>query len=355
MILNSFQLIIMAIACLTSVATVLPGVFLVLRGIALMSDAISHAILPGIVIMFFITHHLESPLLILGAALAGIATVLITEKIIASKRLKKDSAIGIVFPLFFSIGIILISMYARNVHLDTDMVLLGELAFAPFNRLELFGLDLGPRALWSMGIIALINSAFVFGCYKELQITTFDPELARMLTINPAYLYYTLMVLTSITAVGAFNVVGSIVVVALMITPPATAYLLTNRLNLMIWLSIILGILSSIGGYWLSHALNVSIAGAIATMSGVLFLCALLFAPQKGLLAAYIANRRHKRIIALQLLHTYLQANPTHRASLTILSHDLGWPRSYLINLAASDDTYGILMQDDETYIMILR
>jgi len=246
-------------------------------------------------------------------------------------------------------------MYARNVHLDMDMVLLGELAFAPFNRLEFFGSDWGPRALWSMGIIALINSAFVFGCYKELQLTTFDPELSRILTFNPAYLYYALMVLTSITAVGAFNVVGSIVVVALMITPPATAYLLTNRLNVMISLSIALGIMASIGGYWLSHILNVSIAGAIATMSGFLFLCTLLFAPQKGLLATYFMNRRNKRIIALQLLRTYLESATSRRASLTALSHDLGWPRSYLINLATENDDYALLMQDEETYILLSK
>lgn len=345
----------MAIACLTSVATVLPGIFLVLRGIALMSDAISHAILPGIVLMFFVVHRLESPLLILGAALAGIATVLITEKIIASKRLKKDSAIGIVFPLFFSIGIILISLYARNVHLDMDMVLLGELAFAPFNRLEFFGSDWGPRALWSMGIIALINSVFVISCYKELQVSTFDPELARMLTFNPAYLYYVLMVLTSITAVGAFNVVGSIVVVALMITPPATAYLLTNQLHTMIYLSVALGMGASLGGYWLSHILNVSIAGAIATMSGILFLCTLLFAPEKGLFASYLANRRQKRIIALQLLRAYLKQYPTRCASVSVLDHDLGWSKKYLIDLATSDNAFGLLMQEDEMYIFLVR
>jgi len=320
-----------------------------------MSDAISHAILPGIVLMFFLVHNLDSPLLILGAALAGIATVLITETIIASKRLKKDSAIGIVFPLFFSVGIILISMYARNVHLDTDMVLLGELAFAPFNRLELWGSDWGPRALWSMGIIALINSVFITNCYKELQLSTFDPELARMLTFNPTYLYYALMILTSITTVGAFNVVGSIVVVALMVTPPATAYLLTHKLNIMIYSSIAIGIASSIGGYWLSHILNVSIAGAIATMSGILFLSALLFAPEKGILASYFITRRNKRALALQLLRTYLATTQTRRASLTALSRDLGWSKKYLIHLATLDNACGLLMQDDETYIMLMQ
>jgi manganese/zinc/iron transport system permease protein len=354
-IMNSFQIIIMAIACLTSIATVLPGVFLVLRGVALMSDAISHAILPGIVLMFFLVHNLESPLLILGAALAGIATVLITEKIIASKRLKKDSAIGIVFPLFFSVGIILISMYARNVHLDMDMVLLGELAFAPFNRLEMFGIDWGPRALWSMGTIALLNSLFVLICYKELQLSTFDPELSRMLGFTPAYMYYALMTLTSITAVGAFNVVGSIVVVALMITPPATAYLLTNHLHIMIYNSIALGITSSIGGYWLSHILNVSIAGAIATMSGILFLCALLFAPEKGLIASYLFNRRNKRAIAQQLLRTYLCAQPAQRASLTAIATNLGFKPAYVKELTLNQDLYVIIMHNDESHVMIFK
>lgn len=353
--MNQFQLIIMAIACLTSVATVLPGVFLVLRGVALMSDAISHAILPGIVLMFFLVHNLESPLLILGAALAGIATVLITEKIIDSKRLKKDSAIGIVFPLFFSIGIILISMYARNVHLDMDMVLLGELAFAPFNRLELFGSDWGPRALWSMGTIAIINTLFVLTCYKELKLSTFDSELSRMLGFTPTYMYYALMTLTSITAVGAFNVVGSIVVVALMITPPATAYLFTHHLNIMIYLSVALGIASSIGGYWLAHILNVSIAGAIATMSGILFLLALLFAPEKGLIASYLANRRNKRHIANQLLTAYLRTQPAQRASLSALNRDLGWSPSYIKALAKTENLYALIIIKQELYVMMQK
>lgn len=351
--MNNFPLIIMAIASLTAIATTLPGVFLVLRGVALMSDAISHAILPGIVLMFFLVGNLESPLLILGAALAGLATVLITEKIIASKRLKKDSAIGIVFPLFFSIGIILISMYARNVHLDMDMVLLGELAFAPFNRLEFYGNDWGPRALWSMGSIALLNAFFIISCYKELKLSTFDPELSRMLGFTPIYMYYALMTLTSITAVGAFNVVGSIVVVALMITPPATAYLLTNRLHNMICCSVGLGIASSIGGYWLSHLLNVSIAGAIATMSGILFLIALLFAPEKGLIASYLFNRQNKVRIAQQLLYEYMSAQPRKNTSLTTLSCHLGWSAAYIKKLIASHEEYVIIMHNQELYLVL--
>jgi manganese/zinc/iron transport system permease protein len=126
------QLLILGIACLVSVACVLPGVFLVLRGVALMSDAISHAILLGIVVSFFLVGNLHSPLLIVGATLSGLLTVFLTEWVIHTRRLKEDAAIGLIFPIFFSIGVILISKYAGHIHLDTDAVLLGELVFAPF-------------------------------------------------------------------------------------------------------------------------------------------------------------------------------------------------------------------------------
>src|SRR3989344_6639955 len=134
------------VAIVTAIACALPGLFLVLRGVALMSDAISHAMLLGIILMFLVIHNLNSPLLLLGAALAGLATVLVTELLIGTHKVKKDTAIGLVFPAFFSLGIVLITLYARDVHLDTDMVLLGELAFVPFSRLIIAGYDCGPYA-----------------------------------------------------------------------------------------------------------------------------------------------------------------------------------------------------------------
>ncbi|HEX4068863.1 MAG TPA: metal ABC transporter permease, partial [Candidatus Babeliales bacterium] len=159
---------IVTIAILAAVTCCLPGVFLVLRGVAMMSDAISHAILLGIVVMFLIIKNLTSSLLIIGASASGILTVLCTELIIKSKRLKQDAAIGLVFPLFFSVGVILVSQFARNVHLDTDMVLLGELAFTPFNRLIINNIDCGPYALWIMGAALIVNLLFVRLLYKEL-------------------------------------------------------------------------------------------------------------------------------------------------------------------------------------------
>lgn len=268
------QIEILLVAIVASVTCCLPGVFLVLRGVAMMSDAISHAILLGIVLMFLWVQKLESPLLLIGASCAGVLTVVCTELIIHSKRLKKDAAIGLIFPLFFSIGVILISRYARNVHLDIDMVLLGELVFAPFTRLFIGGYDCGPYALWIMGAVLVINGLCVRIFYKELLVTTFDSTLATMSSISPFLFYYGLMIMTSITAVATFDVVGSIMVVALMITPAATAYLMTKRVNAMIATSVCVAVLSSLFGYALASYADVSIAGSIASMTGIFFVIA---------------------------------------------------------------------------------
>jgi len=320
---------IILIASLAAVACALPGIFLVLRGVALMSDAISHAILPGIAIMFLLVQKLESPWLIVGASLAGLLTVFCTEQLINTQRIKKDAAIGLVFPLFFSIGVIIISLYARNVHLDTDMVLLGELAFAPFNRLKLFGMDMGPYALWSMGAIFIMNVVFVVLCYKELQLITFDHTLAHLFGFQPTLLYYSLMTVTSITAVGAFDVVGSIVAVALMITPAATAYLCTHTLKPMVFLTILLAMSAAIGGYVCAHQFDVSIAGSIASVSGLLFMCALLAAPEKGLIARMYYDYVHASILSQKILCTYLAHAPQHNHIDTI-AHQLGWQRTWV-------------------------
>ncbi len=311
------------IACLVSFAAALPGVFLVLRGVALMSDAISHAILPGIILMFLLVHNLNSPFLIVGSSLAGLLTVICTEIIIQTRCLKKDAAIGLVYPLFFSVGVILISQCARNVHLDTDMVLLGELAFAPFNRFFLFGLDMGPMAMWSMGAITIINSIFVFLFYKELQLSTFDNTFAYVLGFSPTFLYYGLMTITSITAVGAFDVVGSIVVVALMITPAATAYLLTDHLPHMIMLSIGNGVLSAVSGYVVANFFDISIAGSIAVMCGLFFIATLFCAPYKGIVARMVMIKKRDAQLAENIICTYLLEHGSQ--SNNQLAYRLNW------------------------------
>src|SRR5690554_6961563 len=168
------QIEIQLIAVLTAVACSILGVFLMLRKMAMISDAISHSILPGIVVGFFITQDLNSPLLILLAALTGVLTVVLVEKIQQTKLVKEDTAIGLVFPALFSIGVILIAKFANDVHLDIDAVLLGELAFAPFDRMYYGEIDLGPKSLWVIGSILAATLILLFAFFKELKLSTFD-------------------------------------------------------------------------------------------------------------------------------------------------------------------------------------
>ena len=299
------QLEIILIASAVAVACAIPGVFLVLRQMSMMSDAISHAILLGIVLAFFYVKNLSSPFLLIGAAATGVVTVTLTELIFHTKKVKEDASIGLVFPFLFSIAILLINLFAGQVHIDTDAVLLGELAFAPFNRLVFWGINL-PHALWLIGAILMVNLIFVALFYKELKLATFDPGLAGVLGFSPIFIHYMLMIMVSITAVGSFDAVGAVLVVALMITPPATAYLLTNSLSRMLVLSGFFGILSALAGYGVAHWFDASIAGSMAAMSGLLFLVVLLAAPHRGLVVQLLRHRRQKMQFAVEMLLVHL-------------------------------------------------
>lgn len=289
------QLEIQLIAVIVAVACALPGVFLVLRKMSMMSDSITHTILLGIVLGFFLTHDLSSPLLIVGAALIGVVTVWLTEALNRTRLLAGDAAIGIVFPLLFSIAIILITRYAGSVHLDTDSVLLGELAFAPFDRMVVGGVDVGAKAIYTTGALLLINLTVIVIFFKELKIATFDPMLAAVLGFAPALMHYGLMTLVSLTTVGAFQAVGSILVVAFMIGPPVTAYLLTDNLKRMLILSGLIATANGILGYQAAALLDVSIAGCMAVMTGISFLLVFVFAPHRGLVST-LRRRRNQRI-----------------------------------------------------------
>ncbi|CAA0189268.1 metal ABC transporter permease [Tenacibaculum maritimum] len=303
--MTSAQIEIQVIASLVAIACAIPGTFLVLRKMALISDAISHSILPGLVIGFFITHDLGAPLLIVMAALSGIITVVLVEFIQKTRLVKEDTAIGLVFPALFSVGVILISKNANDVHLDTDVVLLGELAFAPFDRLLVNGIDLGPKSLWVVGMILLITVGLLLAFFKELKISTFDAGLATALGFSPAILHYGLMSVASVTTVGAFDAVGAILVVALMIAPAATAYLLTDDLKKMLFFAAFFGVFSAILGYWLAHWLDASISGSMTTVLGIVFLLAYLFAPKRGLVAVLYRNKQQRIEVSLLtfLLH----------------------------------------------------
>jgi manganese/zinc/iron transport system permease protein len=328
------ELEILVIAIVTAVAAALPGTYLVLRRTAMVADAISHAILPGIVIAFFLTRDLNSPLLLAAAAATGVLTVVLIEALIRSRLVPEDASIGIVFPALFSIGVILISRAASDVHLDTDAVLLGELAFAPFRRFSIGTFDLGPAALWSMGTILLVNTVLIALAWKELKLATVDDGLAALLGFQPLVIHYGLMSMVSVTAVGAFDAVGSILVVALMIAPPATAYLLAERLGSMMAIAAVVAALGAALGWAAALALDVSIAGSIAAASGLLFAVAFLVAPQRGLLAQ--AQRRSGqrldfavRMLVVHLLHHEGTPQAAEECREAGLHRHLGWRESW--------------------------
>ena len=323
------------IAVIISIACALPGVFLVLRKMSMMSDSITHTILLGIVLAFFLTHDLSSPLLIAGAAIMGVVTVWLTETVTKTRLVSEDSAIGIVFPLLFSIAIILITRYAGAVHLDTDSVLLGELAFAPFDRMVVFGADIGAKAIYTSGALLLINAVLITIFFKEIKVVTFDPLLAAVLGFSPVVVHYGLMTLVSLTAVGAFEAVGSVLVVAFMIGPPVTAYLLTDDLKIMLLLSAFFGALSGVFGYQAAHLLDVSIAGSMAVAAGLIFAAVFIFAPKRGLIGVLIRKSRNRREYAettllLNVCNHQHDANARQENGINTIAEHLHWDQKKL-------------------------
>jgi len=304
--MSQAQLEIILIASVVAASCSIIGVFLVLRRMSLMSDAISHAILFGIVIAFFFIESTASLPMIIAATLTGVLTVTLVEVLFRTRLVKEDVAIGLVFPALFSIGVILISHFASNVHLDTDAVLLGELAFAPFDRIIFSGYDLGPKALWLGVIVGILNLAFILLFYKELKLATFDSGLAAALGFSPLIIHYALMTLVSVTAVSSFEAVGSILVVALMIAPPATAYLITDRLPVMLILSAVIAVVAAVTGYFFARFLDASIAGSMAVMTGSIFTMVLFFAPKRGLIARWLMHKRQRLQFAGEVLLVHL-------------------------------------------------
>ncbi len=285
-------LVILLVGSLVAASCSILGCFLVLRKMALLGDAISHAVLPGIVLAFLFTGS-RSPLpMLIGAGALGLVTVVAVELLTRSRRLAEDASIGVVFPALFSIGVILISRYAGQIDLDLDCVLYGEIAYAPWDLWLVGQRSLGPRALWINGCLLAAIAVFVGLLWKELKLSTFDPELAATLGFSPALLHYLLMGAVSVTVVGAFESVGAILVVALLVVPPATAYLLTDHLGRMIGAAVACGVASTLGGYAMARALDASIAGSMATVAGLLFLLAFLFAPAHGIVPRSFRRRR---------------------------------------------------------------
>ncbi len=327
-----WEILLTAIA--VSTACALPGTFLVLRRMSMLTDAISHTVLLGIVLAFFVVEQYGHPLLVVGASVMGVITVFLIELLNRTGLIKEDAAIGITFPALFSLGVLLISLFARNAHLDEHTVFQGDLVYSVFERLELFGRTLGPLTLWKMLAILGLNALLMVLFYKELQLSTFDPALAMALGFNPVLIHYGLITMTSVTAVGAFDSVGSILVIGFMIVPPVTAYLLVDSLKLMIGLSVVIGILGAVLGFLTATQVDASIGGALSLALGIVFVIVLIAAPRKGLMAGFLRRRRHKRDFAVRMLVVHLLQHQTQmvRSEENRLDHlheHLGWPTEF--------------------------
>ncbi len=303
--MQTFHLEIIVIAVLTTAACVLPGVFLVLNRMSLMSEGIGHANLPGVVIAFAIVGNIRSPLLIIGAAIAGLFMVYLVNLLYKTKLMKEDAALGIAFPFLFSIGVILISAKFGNVHIHANSVFLGQIGLAPLDRLVIGGMDIGPKSFYIMGGVLLINSVLLITFFKELKLTSFDKALAAAMGISSAIIMYSLMTCVSITAVAAFDSVGAVLVVALMIAPAASAYMLCDHLNSMVWISLLIGTLSSAAGAIIGFLLDISISAAMVSTLGLVFIVILLAAPHRGLIPHFMHSKKQKFIFAeyLYLVH----------------------------------------------------
>ena len=292
----------------------LAGNYLILRRMALVGDAISHSVLPGLAIAFlaanaWTAHQSLSEgdiagldvgghgisygfAIFVGALIAGVLTTLIIEVIHTRTRIKQDAAIGITFSTLFAIGVVLISVYADKVDLDADCVLHGEIAFVSIQPFITFGgHDLAPAPVIRMGIVAFLTLGLMVAFYKELLVSSFDPGLASSMGINATCVHYALMCWLSVIVVSAFEAVGAILVIAMLILPGATASMMTTRFPWVLALSVLHAALSATLGLHLAIWLNSSTAGSMVVAGSGLFCLAWVFSPSQGLLPQWLKRQ----------------------------------------------------------------
>ncbi|MEQ8845275.1 MAG: metal ABC transporter permease [Phycisphaerales bacterium] len=284
------------------------GNFLVLRRLSLMGDAISHSVLPGLVIAFLITTSRSPAVMMLGAAAAGVATVVLVELVKKLGRVEPGAAMGVVFSVLFALGVLLIERAAvRHVDLDADCVLHGQLeTLAWYGAPESVGellrwstLSAVPMPIITLLLMCAIAGVFVVLFFKELRLAAFDPELATSQGFNATLMHYMLMVLVAGATVASFEAVGSILVIAMLICPAATARLLTDRLGSQIGVSLGIALLAGIGGYIAAAAVPdlfgkeaVNAAGSVTVFSGLLLVAAIVASPRYGVISRLVRRRR---------------------------------------------------------------
>lgn len=283
-------IILAGILCAASAS--LLGSFLVLRRMSMLGDAISHAVLPGLAAAFLLTGSRQSSLMFIGAIVVGVLTSWLTQWTKQIGKVDEGAAIGVVFTGLFALGLVMIVRSADTVDLDPGCVLYGSIELTPLDRYRIGSWEI-PRAVLTMAFVLVVNVVFVVTCYRQLKITSFDPALADSLGISSKVMHYLLAALVAMTAVASFESVGNILVVAMLIVPPAAAALLTERLSRMLVVSVVLGIVATIAGHFGAITVprlwgysSVSTAGGMTIAAGALLILTILFAPKTGLLSS---------------------------------------------------------------------
>jgi manganese/zinc/iron transport system permease protein len=283
----SYAAWILLTASLVGISCGIVGVFLILRKMAMMADAISHTVLLGIVTAYLLTQSLSGIHMLIGAALAGVLTTFLVQWL-HSLGVQQDASIGVVFTTLFALGVVLIATKVGNAHLDVQHALMGEIAFIPWNTMSLPIVGEIPIATFILILVLFVVVVVIGAFYKEWKITTFDPALAASLGIPVLAMHYLFMTLVSITTVAAFDAVGAIMVVAMLIAPAASAYLWTDRLIKMMILSAGFGVLSAVIGYYFALWIDTTISGSMALTTGVIFFISFIFSPRHGLLSNWL-------------------------------------------------------------------
>lgn len=288
-----------------------------------MGDAISHTVLPGIAIAFLVTGSREPTAMLIGAVIIGLLTAFLVQVIETLGKIETGAAIGIVFTVLFAGGLVLMRQAVDHVDIDPDCVLYGAVEFAYFDQVTIGSFHI-PRAAVVNGIALIANAIIILIFYKEFKITSFDPALAMTQGIRPSMMHYLLMTMTAATAVAAFETVGSILVIAMLIVPASTAYLLTDKYGAMIMIAIVIAIIGAVGGHISAVTIpplfgftGTSTAGAMAVVVGFLFFLAWFFSPTHGILSAAIRQKRVQQDIVredvLGLLWRLEERNQTGR------------------------------------------
>jgi manganese/zinc/iron transport system permease protein len=361
--LTAFWTILVAVVC--SVMCALLGVWLVLQRVSMLGDAISHSVLPGLVLVFLVFQTRASLPMLIGAAVAGLLTVVLTRVISRAALLKEDASMGVVFTALFAFGVLLISRYARQIDLDPGCVLYGLIEFVAIDTFSFGGLEV-PRALITMVPALLVSAVFLLLFRKELALLAFDPALARALGKRPEGLYYALMAMVAVATVASFEAVGSILVIAMLIGPAAAAQLLTRKLRVIFTLSVLIAVVSSVAGYYLAVAWNTSIAGMMAVVTGAAYAGALVLSPSSGLLYRLWDRRRRLRTIQDEdvLAAVYRLRESGSPAALEPMRHLIGAPWfnpaaiSRLIRtgrLRASGDQFELTPSGDASAAELIR